>query len=306
MDAPSIRDDMKTRLYRREPVMSFEFFPPKDERGVEALDRALSDLAPFQPAFVSVTCGAGGTTRDRTAEVVRRLQQSHSFGVMAHIVACGSSRASLAEQVRAYTAAGVNSFLALRGDPPADQPDWQPAPDQPVHGDEVVRIVRENAPNASIGVAGYPEGHPESPDLVSDIERLRDKIDAGADFVVTQMIFDNETYFDFQRRARNAGIRVPILPGIMAITRPGQIERFRELSGEHVHYPEALLQALDAMGDDGERVRELGTAFAAAQCADLLRRGAPGVHLYTLNQSRTGHAIFQSLRALGWTGPDAR
>ncbi len=300
-----IRESMKMRLYRREPVFSFEFFPPKDEEGERTLARSLDDLAPLGPTFISVTCGAGGSTRERTGALVGDLQRRYPFGVMAHVVACGSSAGQLAALVRDYAAAGVGSFLALRGDPPAGAPGTgpgaAPVPGQPAHADEVVRIVRANAPRASVGVAGYPETHPQAASADEDLVHLARKVAAGADFVVTQLFFDNEAYFDFVRRARRAGVRVPILPGIMPVTRAAQIERFRSLGGGRMAFPPAFLRGLAAAGDDAARAREFGVAYCAAQCADLLRRGAPGIHLYTLNQSRTCHAVYEVLRALGWS-----
>ena len=293
------RETMRERLYRREPVFSFEFFPPKDEAGEKALGRALDELTPLHPAFISVTCGAGGSTRGRTGALVGSLQKRLPFGVVAHIVGRGSSRAELAAQVRSYREAGIRSFLALRGDAPRSQVP-RTVEDEPAHADEVVRIVRANAPDASIGVAGYPEGHPESPGLEEDIRNLSRKMEAGADFVVTQMFFENEAYFHFQRLARKNGVRAPILPGIMPVTRAGQIEKYCELTGKALEIPEGLRRGIHGLRDNPDRARELGVAYCAAQCADLLRRNAPGIHFFTLNQSRACHAVYEALRAMGW------
>ncbi|MDR1533688.1 MAG: methylenetetrahydrofolate reductase [Planctomycetota bacterium] len=287
---------MHERLYHREPVFSFEFFPPKDEAGRLTLERSLERLAPLNPAFVSVTCGAAGGTRDLTRDLVLSMQGRYDFAVLAHITATGYSKRELADLVVDYRRRGIMNFLALRGDPPRDRPDWRPPPDQYAHAAEVVEVIRAAAPDASIGVAGYPETHPEAPDARSDLLRLAEKVEAGADFVITQLFFDNELYFDFVGRARKIGVRVPILPGLMPITRPGQAERFRELC--RVDVPVSLAELL-APGDEAY-ARGVGVSYAAAQMADLLRRGACGIHLYTLNQSRTSHALYRIARGLGW------
>ncbi|MDR0363248.1 MAG: methylenetetrahydrofolate reductase [NAD(P)H] [Planctomycetota bacterium] len=297
MATTSVVETMRGRLFRRDPVFSFEFFPPRDAKGEETLARAMAELAPLNPAFVSVTCGAAGATRHLTRDLVCSLQSRHSFGVMAHITAVGHSREELAELVKDYHSRGIRSFLALRGDPPRDEPDWTPRPNQAKNAAEVVQIIRGLFPDVSIGVAGYPETHPEAESVESDLRYLRVKVEAGADFVVTQMFFDNAGYFAYEHRARKIGVKAPILPGIMPITRAGQIERFQSMC--RVEIPEQLRLAIGSK-DDPHRIREIGISFAAAQCADLLRRGAPGIHFFTLNQSRAGHAVFAALQAMGW------
>lgn len=291
-----VRQSMRDRLYHRDPVFSFEFFPPKDEAGQATLERSLADLSALDPAFVSVTCGAAGTTRDRTRDLVLAMQEKSDFGVMAHITATGYSRDELAELVRDYHGRGVRNFLALRGDAPRDVPDWRPPADQAENAREVVEIIRRVAPDVSVGVAGYPEKHPEAPTMADDLRNLALKVAAGADFVITQLFFDNESYFNFVRDARAVGVKVPILPGIMPVTRPGQTERFRELCG--VRIPDALAELVS--DDQAVKVRDVGVAYAAAQCADLLRRGACGIHFYTLNQSRACHTLYKILRGMGW------
>ncbi len=292
----NVVDSVRERLYRRDPVFSFEFFPPKDEKGRDTLERSLAELARLDPAFVSVTCGAAGSTRDLTRDLVLSMQERYSFGVMAHITATGYSRSGLADLVADYWKRGVNNFLALRGDPPRDAPDWRPPEDQAENAREVVEIIRRVAPGACVGVAGYPEKHPQAPDMEEDLRHLRDKVAAGADFVVTQLFFNNEAYFSFVQRARSVGVKVPILPGLMPVTRAGQADRFKELC--HVGVPAALEALLSA--DDAARTREVGIAYAAAQCADLLRRGAYGIHFYTLNQSRVCHTLYEILKGMGW------
>ena len=291
----NVAESVRERLYRREPVFSFEFFPPKDDKGMETLEKSLVELARLNPAFVSVTCGAAGSTRNLTRDLVLSMQERFEFGVMAHITAMGYSRTELADLVADYVRKGVRNFLALRGDPPRDAPGWEAPADQAANAREVVEIIRRVAPaDVSVGVAGYPEKHPDAPDMEEDLRHLGEKVAAGADFVVTQLFFDNEAYFDFVKEARRHGVRVPILPGIMPVTRVGQIERFRDLCKVGVDGVEGLF------ADEETVKRGAGVAYAAAQCADLLRRGAYGVHFYTLNQSRACHALYGILRAMGW------
>lgn len=294
---PTVAESMRERLYLRDPVFSFEFFPPKDEAGMEVLDRSITELSALNPTFVSVTCGAAGSTRDLTRDLVCSMQGRFDFGVMAHVTAVGYSRSELAGLIGEYRAKGIRNFLALRGDPPRDAPDWRPRPDQASYAAEVVRIVRDTVPDAAVGVAGYPETHPDAASPEDDLRHLKEKVDAGADFVVTQMFFDNDLYFRFADKARKAGVKIPILPGLMPVTRAGQVERFQTMC--RVEVPGPLTAAL-ATGADAATVREVGVSYAAAQAADLLRRGAPGIHLYTLNQSRACHAIYAALRAMGW------
>lgn len=292
----NVVESMRERLYRRDPVFSFEFFPPKDEKGAETLERSLAELAKLDPAFVSVTCGAAGSTRDLTRDLVISMQERYEFGVMAHITATGYSRSELADLVADYRRRGIRNFLALRGDPPRDAPEWRPPSDQAANAREVVEIIRKVAADVSVGVAGYPEKHPDSPSPEEDLRHLGEKVAAGADFVVTQLFFNNESYFNFVHRARLSGIKVPILPGIMPVTRPGQADRFRELC--QVRVPDALDGLL--ADDEAVKTRGVGVAYAAAQCADLLRRGAYGIHFYTLNQSRACHTLYEILKAMGW------
>lgn len=287
---------MRDRLYYRDPVFSFEFFPPKDEKGHETLEKSLADLAALDPAFVSVTCGAGGSTRNLTRDLVLSMQDRYDFGVMAHITATGYSRGALADLVKDYYDRGVRNFLALRGDPPQNIEGWTPPDDQPDDACEVVEIIRRIVPDVSVGVAGYPEKHPKAASMREDLKSLARKVAAGADFVVTQLFFNNESYFNFVRDARAIGVKIPILPGIMPVTRSGQVERFRELCGVNVS------EALDVLLADEQAVktRDIGVAYAAAQCADLLRQGACGIHFYTLNQSRASHTLYKILKGMGW------
>lgn len=285
------------RLYRREPVFSFEFFPPKTEKGEQGLFEAIALLAPLKPDYVSVTYGAGGSTREKTHRWVCSIQKEYGINTMAHLTCIGHTHEEIRNLLIQYAASGITNILALRGDPPKGDAQWSTVAGGPEHAVELVRMARA-AGVFSVGVAGFPEKHPEAPTLDADLGYLRQKADAGADFVVTQLFFNNDTYFEYVARARQLGIRVPIIPGIMPITSPGQIERFKELSGCLI--PPSLERDILACGQDEQAVQEIGLAYCAAQCADLLRRGAPGIHFYTLNKSRACHTIYSALNALGF------
>ncbi len=284
---------------RGEPIFSFEFFPPKTDAGVEALFASLKALRPLAPAFVSVTWGAGGSTQTRTTEIVGRIQREAEIEAMAHLTCVGASRAELRTVLEGLADARVKNILCLRGDPPRGQSGFTPAPDGLSYAAELVALAREvgNAKGWQfcIGAACYPEGHVETRALVQDLRNLRAKVDAGVDFLITQMFFDNRHYFDFVLRARAAGIELPILPGIMPITNAEQIERFTRLCGAQI--PAKLSAALRSRREDPEAALQLGVAWATLQCADLLKRGAPGVHFFTLNKSPATRAILAALRA---------
>ena len=284
---------------RGEPVFSFEFFPPRNDAGVAALFDSLRALRPLGPAFVSVTWGAGGSSRGRTLEMVTRIKRETEIEAMAHVTCVGVSRKELEEQLAVICDAGITNVLALRGDPPRGQREFIAHPDGLAHASDLIRLAREvgekRGVNLCIGGACYPEGHPETRDLAQDLRHCKLKVDAGADFLITQLFFDNRRYFDFVGRARAAGIEVPILPGLMPVTNVDQIQRFTALCGAHI--PAGLAAALRARRDDAEAALQLGVAYAALQSADLLRGGAPGVHFYTLNRSTATRAILAALRA---------
>jgi len=284
---------------RGEPVFSFEFFPPKNEAGVEALFEALKQLRPLGPAFVSVTWGAGGSSRGRTLEMVTRIKRETEIEAMAHVTCVGVSRKELEEQLAVICDAGISNVLALRGDPPRGQREFIAHPDGLAHASDLVQLAHEVAAKRGVelcvGAACYPEGHPETRDLAQDLRHCKLKVDAGADFLITQLFFENRRYFEFLGRARAAAIDVPILPGIMPVTNVDQIRRFTALCGAHI--PAGLSAALRARHDDADAALQLGVAYAALQCADLLRGGAPGIHFYTLNRSTATRAIVASLRA---------
>ncbi|HET9553123.1 MAG TPA: methylenetetrahydrofolate reductase [NAD(P)H] [Anaeromyxobacteraceae bacterium] len=288
---------------RGEPVFSFEFFPPKTDDGVEALFQTVEALRPLGPAYVSVTYGAGGSTRARTIELVKRLKRDSEIETMAHVTCVGASRDELAAVLDELAEAGVVNVLALRGDPPRGQASFQPHPDGFLHASDLVAFIRSQPSRWSfcVGGAAYPEGHPETRDPAQDLRHLKTKVDAGADFLVTQLFFENRAYEGFVARARAAGIDVPIMPGIMPFTNVEQVERFTAMCGATI--PQRLHAAMAVRRDDPDAARELGVAYAALQCQELLRHGAPGVHFYTLNRSPSTRAIVAALRAAEpWRG----
>lgn len=278
------------------PLFSFEFFPPKTEAGATNLENTVRELANLAPAFVSVTYGAGGSTRDRTIDLVTRIQRSDGICTMAHLTCVGAGRGEIAGVLDRLIAAGIENVIALRGDPPAGQERFEMAPDGFSYAAELVAFIRERyGDRLCLAGAGYPEGHLECRDLDRDIGHLAAKVRAGVDFVVTQLFFDNRVYFDFVDRARAAGITVPIIPGIMPVTNLAQIERMTKMCG--VSIPPALLAEMSRRRDDCAAVQQLGVAQATAQCVDLLNGGAPGIHFYTLNQSPATRMILTALKS---------
>jgi methylenetetrahydrofolate reductase (NADPH) len=281
------------------PCFSFEFFPPKTEEGEKNLRAALAELRKDAPSFVSVTYGAGGSTRDRTIEIVKWIKQDLGIEAMAHLSCVGEPQERLVELLEEIQAAGIQNVLALRGDPPRGEASWKPHPGGLSYSVELIRLIKERF-DFCVGAAGFPEVHLDAPDRASDLRYAKEKVDAGAEFLITQLFFDNEVYFDYVEAARDVDIEVPIIPGIMPITNYGQIHRFTDMCGATI--PEDLERQLTGRADDPEAVAELGVAYATLQCSDLLARGAPGVHFYTLNRSPATRAILAALRAAHpWT-----
>ena len=277
-------------------VFSFELFPPKTEAGVATLERTIRELGELSPSFVSVTYGAGGSTRERTVEIVSRIQREAGICAMAHLTCVGAGRTEIAAVLDRLVGEGIENIMALRGDPPEGQTTFQRPADGFGYASDLIAFIRERfGDRLSIGGAAYPELHVETRDAVRELANLKTKVDAGADFIITQLFFDNAFYFDFVTRARAAGINVPIVPGIMPIRNVAQIERFTKLCGATI--PAALFAELDSRRDDAEAVAQLGVAQATAQCVELLHGGAPGIHFYTLNQSPATRVILTALKA---------
>jgi methylenetetrahydrofolate reductase (NADPH) len=286
-------------LDQRRPVFSFEFFPPKTDDGHHTLEATLEILKDDSPDYVSMTYGAGGSTRNATVELTRWIKQDLGIEAMAHLSCVGEPTERLIEILEQIEEAGVENVLALRGDPPRGQSEWQPHPGGLHYSVELIRLIRERF-DFCVGAACFPEVHPDAPDRQSDLGYALAKQDAGVGFLITQLFFDNELYFEFVEEARAAGITVPIIPGIMPVTNYGQIKRFTEMCGATI--PDELEQQLNGRADDPEAVAELGVAYATLQCSDLLARGAPGIHFYTLNRSPATRAILAALRAAHpWT-----
>ena len=278
----------------RRPLFSFEFFPPRTDAGVQALFETIAHLRELEPTFVSVTYGAGGSTRDRTLDLVTRIRRETDIEPVAHITCAGGTVADLRSTLDALVAVGVDNVLALRGDPPDGADAFVPVDGGLAHGYELIRLIRDNYP-LRIGAACYLEKHPESADSDADLRYARQKEESGADFLITNLFFDSQLYFDFVARARASGITVPIVPGIMPITNVDQIRRFTTKIGARI--PEALLAPLDARQHDADAVLQLGVAWSTLQCAELLAGGAPGIHFYTLNRSPATRAILTALLA---------
>lgn len=277
------------------PLRSLEFFPPKDDAGVQALRDTATALKKINPDFVSVTYGAGGSTRERTAQLSALLRGEFGFTVMPHLTCVGHSRAELDEVASRHHGCGIRNIMALRGDPPKGSTEFKPAADGLRYANELVALLKARHSDFCLGVAGYPEKHPQAPSFEVDLENLKRKVDAGASFVTTQLFFDNDVYFRFVDRCLRAGINVPIVPGIMPALSLAQIHRMTQLSGSAV--PVKLTKRLEAAGDSVDALEFVGTDWALTQIRGLLEQGAPGYHLYILNRAKAGLALAAGLAA---------
>ncbi len=281
-------------LGRRGPIFSFEFFPPKTEEAANQLMRTVSELgSALQPDYVSVTYGAGGSTRERTLELVTRIQSELRVTAMAHLTCVGHTREELREIVGRLEGAGVENVLALRGDPPQGETAFVATEGGFRHASDLAAFLAAES-SLDIGGACYPESHPESKTAADCLHWTAQKVKGGVRFLVTQLFFDNGDYFRYVARARAAGIDCPIVPGIMPITNVAQIERFTKMCGSRI--PEGLRTRLEAVRDDPGAVMATGTEHAILQCRELLQKGAPGIHFYTLNKSYATRAILAALR----------
>jgi methylenetetrahydrofolate reductase (NADPH) len=275
------------------PAISFEFFPPKDQEGVDRLFATVADLAPFAPAYVSVTYGAGGSTRQLTVDLVGRIQREVGIEAMAHLTCVGATQAELGGVLDQLEQKGVQNIIALRGDPPKGSSTFVTHEGGFSNASQLVAFAKRHGKFCIAG-ACYPEKHPEASSLETDMQMLKRKVDAGAEFLITQLFFDNADYFAFVEKARALGITVPIIAGIMPVTNVSQIKRFTALCGARM--PEALMHKLEPVAADADAVGEIGVQHAVEQCRELLAKGAPGVHFYTLNRSKATVEILRRLR----------
>lgn len=281
-------------LQAHRPALSFEFFPPKTPEGSEALFATISELRALEPAYVSVTYGAGGSTRQLTHDLVVRLSRELNFTIVSHLTCVGASQSEIHQILERYQQSGIHNILALRGDPPKEAAGaFTPHPDGFRYAAELVAFIKKNFPQMGIGVAGFPEGHPETPNRLKEMEYLKAKVDAGADYICTQLFFDNRDFYDYRERCELAGIRVPIIAGIMPITSRKGMQRMAELAlGSR--FPAKLLRAL-ARAEDDDYAENVGIHWATEQVLDLIDNGVAGVHFYTLNKSKATLRIYQAL-----------
>ena len=288
-------------LQRQRPSLSFEFFPPKTAEASQVLLETVKELAVYKPAYVSVTYGAGGSTRELTHDLVVRIKQETGIDTTPHLTCVCHSEADIQSILERYALAGVSNILALGGDPPKGVP-YERAKDAFQHAADLVTFIQKfNASGVhpdkrgfGIGVAGFPEGHPSTPNRLLEMDYLKAKVDAGADYICTQLFFDNHDFLDFRARCRLAGIKVPIIAGIMPITSASGMRRMAELSGGS-RFPAKLLRAIARCNGDEEAVQRVGVHYATEQCHDLLDHGVDGIHFYTLNKSKATREIYAAL-----------
>lgn len=289
----------------RSTSISFEFFPPATDGAAAELFEEIRALAPLKPSFVSVTYGAGGGTRQRTHDLVLRLKREAALEIMPHLTCVYHTEAEIYDILERYANAGVSNVLALGGDLPRDRPDYDRSRDAFRHATDLVKFIRAfrsreagraigDARGFGVGVAGFPEGHPATPNRLVEMDHLKSKVDAGADFMITQMFFDNRDFYDFRERCELAGIRIPIVAGVMPVTSVGGMRRMAELA-LGARFPAKLTRALQRAGDDNDAVRRVGVHWATEQCRDLLDNSVRGIHLYTLNKSAATREIYASL-----------
>jgi methylenetetrahydrofolate reductase (NADPH) len=285
-------------LAQSRPTCSFEFFPPKTKEGADALFETVRALEPLKPSFVSMTYGAGGSTRELTHDLVLRLRRETSLEAMPHLTCVCHTQAELRSVVERYARAGVTNILALGGDPPRTLVDYDRGRDELQHAADLVRLIRScshpDPRGFAVGVAGFPEGHPSTPNRLQEIDHLKAKIDAGADFIITQMFFDNHDFYDFRERCELARIQVPLIAGIMPVTSATGIQRMAELA-LGARFPARLQRAIARAKDDAGAVVRVGVHWATEQCRDLIDNEVAGIHFYTLNKSTATLEIYRSL-----------
>ncbi|MGC6427179.1 MAG: methylenetetrahydrofolate reductase [NAD(P)H] [Akkermansiaceae bacterium] len=286
--------DMLTSLRAPDTTLSFEFFPPKDEDSADALFKTVHELNQFHPSYVSVTYGAGGTTRERTRAVVQRIIREAQIPTIPHLTCIGHTRDEMTEILDRYAEDSVKTILALRGDPPRDQPNYDRSKDEFKFASDLVRFIKEHPHPFNVGVAGFPEGHPATLNRLTEMDYFKEKVDAGADYICTQLFFDNHDFLDYRDRCALVGIKIPVVAGIMPITTHSSMKRMAELAAGS-HFPAALLRVLGAAGGERLVVRQAGIDYATRQCRELIDEGVAGLHLYTLNKSGATKEIVKNL-----------
>ncbi|MFO7982389.1 MAG: methylenetetrahydrofolate reductase [NAD(P)H] [Desulfuromonadales bacterium] len=276
--------NIRDLISQKSPSLSLEFFPPKEKADQEDFFAKVEKMKKTDPSFVSITCGAGGSSPDTTLETASRLQNGLGLETMAHLTCLGSQRKDVESSLSQLQESNVNNVLALRGDPPKDAPEFSADNGDFLYAADLVRFVRERFPEMGIGVAGYPEAHPDSPSVVTDLSYVKEKLDCGADFLVTQFLFDNRIYFDFVERLKAMGVDKPIIPGVLPVLSLRSVRHILNISGASI--PGRFYLELEEAHERGgaAEVRKLGVEFAQNQIRDLLKGGAPGIHLYTMNQ----------------------
>lgn len=280
-------------LKQREISISFEFFPPKNEEASLDLFRTIQDLSDLNPAYVSVTYGAGGSTRDLTHDLVVKLQEKTGLTIVSHLTCVGSTKAEILSILKRYNTSGIHNIMALRGDPPKGQSEFIKTENGFEFAGELVSFIKKEFPKMGVGVAGFPEGHPSTPNRLKEIEYLKWKVDQGADYICTQLFFNNDDFYDFVERCEIAGIKVPIIAGIMPVTSRKGMARMAELAlGSK--FPAKLLKALSRAEDD-EYAENVGIHWATEQVRDLLDHKIAGIHMYTLNKSKATRKIYDAL-----------
>ncbi len=283
-------------ILKEKRSISCEFFPPREQTGIPGVLRAIDRISAYGPDFVSVTYGAGGSARAFTEEITLRAKQETDLEVMAHLTCVGQTKEEVQGVLERLDLEGIDNVIALRGDPPRGETDFVPVPGGFHHATELLQHVRQNF-QFGLAAACYPEGHTESPDLATDLEFAKLKVEAGADFLITQLFYDNNDFFDFLDRARQSGINVPIVPGVLPILSTAQIRRFTSLCGSKI--PQVLDRQLDKFAEDDDAVRELGVEYATEQVRELWDAGVPGVHFYVLNRSYSVSKILDNLHLPG-------
>ena len=285
---------MQSLYLSDKPVISFELFPPKTQAGNAHLFEHLRELINCKPAYLTCTYGAGGTTRERTLEVLAAIRNSYpDIPLASHLTCVGNTKDELRDYIRRAISIGIEHIVALRGDPPKDEKEFKPVPGGLKYANELVALIRSEFPQLGITVGGYPETHPEAPSSAVDLENLKRKVEAGADIVVTQLFFENMDHFRFRDRCEEIGIEVPIVPGILPVTNLTQTRRITSMC--HTHLSPKLVRRLEVYDDDDEGQYAVGVYYAARQAEELIEQGAPGVHFYVLNKSRAAAQICRSL-----------